>query len=113
MDEVFTFLYEEAPFFDDAILQQALKGTHGEASYALKLLAGFINDALGLDPARSKPLNDGQKAAVTGRLAAELLTRMAYRSYEEHRGTEFGAREALTYRPARPGWAIPRMSGPS
>jgi tetratricopeptide (TPR) repeat protein len=97
VDEVLTFLYEEAPFFDDAILQQAQKGTHGEASYALKLLAGFINDALGLDPSRSKPLIDGQKAAVTGRLAAELLTRMGYRSYEEHRGTEFGAREALTY----------------
>ena len=97
MEEVLAFLQDEGPFFDDTILQQMLRERQGEASYALKFLAGFINDALGLDPARSMPLSDRQRAGVTGRLAAELLTRMAYRTYEEHRATEFGARGALAY----------------
>ena len=42
------------------VLQQMLKTPQVEASYSLKLLAGFINDALGLDPSRSQPLNDRQ-----------------------------------------------------
>ena len=97
VEEVLAFLYDEAPFFDDEALLQALRATQTDACYSLKLLAGFINDALGLDPSRTKPLNVAQRAAVTGRLAAELLTRMAYRSYDEQRRTDSGARGALAY----------------
>ncbi len=97
VEEVLAFLYDEAPFFDDESLTQALRATQTDACYSLKLLAGFINDALGLDPSRTKPLNPEQRAALTGRLAAELLTRMAYRSYDEQRRTDSGARGALAY----------------
>lgn len=97
VEEVLAFLDEQAPFFDDEVLQQTLKTTQSDASYSVKLLAGFMNDALGLDPSRSKPLDDRQRAAVSGRLAAELLIRMAYLTYEEYRRTESGARSALAY----------------
>jgi hypothetical protein len=97
VEEVLAFLDEEGPFFDDVVIEQALKTTQTEASYALKLLGGFINEFLGIDRSRSIPLNDGQRAAVTRRLAAELLTRMAYQTYEELRGMDSGARSALAY----------------
>jgi tetratricopeptide (TPR) repeat protein len=97
VEEVLAFLDEESAFFDDAVIQQSLRTTQTEASYPLKLLGGFINNSLGLDSSRSNPLDDEQRAAVTGRLAAELLTRMAYQAYEELRGTDSGARIALAY----------------
>jgi hypothetical protein len=97
VEEVLAFLDEQAPFFDDQVIEQTLKTTQSDASYSVKLLAGFINDALGLDPSRSKPLDLRQRAAVRGRLAAELLIRMAYLTYEEFRRTDSGARSALAY----------------
>ena len=56
VEEVLAFLDEEGPFFDDVVFQHALKMTQTEASYALKLLRGFINDFLGIDPSRSIPV---------------------------------------------------------
>jgi hypothetical protein len=97
VEEVLAFLKDEGPFFDDAFLQAALQGRTGEASYPLKLLAGFTNDALGLDPSRTSVLDERQRAAILGRLAAELLTRLAYRTYEQLRGNEIGARRALEF----------------
>jgi hypothetical protein len=95
VEEVLSLLEDEGPFFADAILRDELRGTRDDASYSLKLLAGFINGVLGLDPARATPLDGRQRATVSGRLAAELLTRLAYRTYEQLRGTELGASRAL------------------
>jgi tetratricopeptide (TPR) repeat protein len=96
-EEVLALLEDEGPFFDDVLLREMLDGKRTEAGYPLKLLRGFMNDALGLDPARFLRLTDNQRSAVVGRLAAELLTRLAYRTYEEQRGTESGAVRALAY----------------
>ena len=50
VEEVLTFLAAEGPFFDDRLLREALQGYRDETAYPLKLLMGFINDSLGLDP---------------------------------------------------------------
>ncbi len=97
VEDVLAFLRDEAPFFDDSQLLEAIQGRQSEASYPLKLLGGFINESLGLDASRSSPLDRKQNATVIGRLAAELLIRFAYRMYEEQRGTALGAENALAY----------------
>jgi tetratricopeptide (TPR) repeat protein len=97
VEDVLGLLQEEGPFFEDALLLSVLQLRQSEASYALKFLAGFINDSLGLDPTRSTSLTDTQRDVVVGRFAGELLTRLAYRVYEEHRNTELGAHRALSY----------------
>ncbi len=50
VEEVLGLLEDEGPFFDDALLRRCCKGSQVEASYSLKLLAGFINDCLGHRP---------------------------------------------------------------
>ncbi len=97
VEEVLALLQDEGPFFDEAILQETLSAKQVEAGYPLKLLSGFMKDALGLDPSLSRRLSDSQRSSVIGRLAAELLTRLAYRTYEEERGTQFSAGRALAY----------------
>ena len=97
VEEVLALLKTEGAFFDDALLQETLQERQREASYSLKFLAGFINNAAGIDPTRPSALTEKQRAAVTGRLAAELLIRLAFQTYEAHRGTESAAERALVY----------------
>ncbi len=51
--------------------------------YALKLLAGFINKSPRHRCDALERSTEKQRAAVTGRLAAELLIRLAFRTYED------------------------------
>jgi tetratricopeptide (TPR) repeat protein len=97
VEEVLALLLDEGPFFEESALQEVLQGKQDEAGYPLRLLSGFMSDALGLDLARTPRLTDRQRSGVVGRLSAELLTRLAFLTYEEHRRTVLGASRALTY----------------
>ena len=95
VEEVLEFLDSVAPFFDERILHAALKDPSGTPSYSMKLFAGFVDEALGLDDAREHTLTDTQREQVIERLAARLLVRLTYRTYEAYRETSEATRRCL------------------
>ena len=97
VEEVLALLEDEAAFFDGAVFHEALQGKQDEAGYPVRLLSGFMSDAMDLDPARPHRITDDERSGIAGRLTAELLLRFAYRVYEDHRGTDLGAARALDY----------------
>jgi hypothetical protein len=96
-EEVAEFLAAEAPFFDEEALRKALADKDREHPYPLRLLSGYITEALGLDPERKHVLTHEQRRRVFDGLAAELYMRLAYRLYDAHRGHGESARMALEY----------------
>jgi hypothetical protein len=97
IEEVLNFLNAMAPFFDERLLHAAFKEKSGQPPYPVRMLAGYIDDALGLDKTQQTTLTDDQRARVAHGLAAELLVRAAFRTYEAFRGAQGAAGRALAF----------------
>ena len=95
--ELVAFLDAEAPFFDESALDEALNDKDRVRPYPLKILAFQIDNILGLDPARKHTLTVDQRRRVLDSLAADLYARLAFRTYEAHRGATDAARRALEF----------------
>ena len=78
VEEVLALLKTEGAFFDDALLQETLQERQREASYSLKFLGRVHQQRRRHRSDAPNCSTEKQRAAVTGRLAAELLIRLAF-----------------------------------
>jgi tetratricopeptide (TPR) repeat protein len=97
VEELVEFLRAEAPFFEESALDEALAEKDRPQPYPLKLLSGYIDDKLGLEPGRKQTLTSDQRRQVFDALAAELYARLSFRTYEALRGSGEAARRALEF----------------